>query len=303
MVPLDRVHWRERLSDVCFRRPVVVYVVLTYALTWAFTIPFVYLWRGPLEGNFEWWLIFFLPGAYGPTMAALIMAGILEGRPGVKHLLGRLLIWRAHWGWYLFALLTPLATLTTAVCVSSFRDAAWAAFAPGELVLSIPLAMLVALPFGPLAEELGWRGFALPELQRQYSALTSSLILGCVWTFWHTPMFWFPGAAIPSFLDVSGFSLALYLANITAISILLTTMFNNTAGSVPLAILLHTTFNAARNSLFAALPEPSQHQKVEIYVLNILILSAVAIVTQRLLRGSPGREPETVKEKAVRWAP
>jgi len=218
-------------------------------------------------------------------------------------LLGRLLIWRAHWGWYLFALLTPLATLAMAICLSSFRDAAWAALAPGKLVLSIPLAMLVALPFGPLAEELGWRGFALPRLERRFSALTSSLILGCVWTFWHTPMFWFPGAAIPSFLDVTWYSLLLYLANITAITVLLTTMFNNTAGSVPLAILLHTTFNAARNGLFAALPEPSQHQQMEIYVINILILSAVALITHRFLSGSPAGEPETVTERATRWPP
>jgi CAAX protease family protein len=219
-----------------------------------------------------------------------MMAGILRGRIGISHLLGRLLIWRAHWGWYLFAGLTPFATLALATSISSFRNSAWTGFAPGELVLSIPLALLVALPFGPLAEELGWRGFALPILQRRFRPIVSSLILGAVWTFWHTPMFFFPGAAIPSFLDVTWYSVLLYLVQITAVSVLLTTLFNNTGGSVPLAILLHATFNAARNALFSALPEPTQDQKVEIYVLNILILLAVAIVSQRLLPGLPVRE-------------
>ena len=168
MLRSDQTHSLERLTRVCSDRPIVSYVVLTYVVTWCFTIPFVYLWRGVLDRSFEWWLIIFLPGAYGPTIAAIMMAGILKGRIGIAHLLGRLLIWRAHWVWYLFAGLTPFATLATAISISSFRNSAWTLFAPGELVLSIPLALLVALPFGPLAEELGWRGFALPILQRRF---------------------------------------------------------------------------------------------------------------------------------------
>jgi hypothetical protein len=61
MFQSDQTHWLERLTRVCSGRPIVVYVVLTYAVTWCFLIPFVYLWRGWLDRSFEWWLIIFLP--------------------------------------------------------------------------------------------------------------------------------------------------------------------------------------------------------------------------------------------------
>jgi membrane protease YdiL (CAAX protease family) len=263
----------------CFsKHPFLFYVVLTYSISWALLIPFVYLWRGPLDRRFEWWLIFFLPGGYGPTIAALFQTRFFQGRKGVRHLLGSLFLWRAPWRWYLVAIIIPFASLILAVCLSSFRHAAWAGFARQELVLSIPVALLVALPFGPLAEELGWRGFALPMLQRRFSPLGSSLILAVVWTFWHTPLFWFPGAAIPSFLDLTWYSILLYGAQLAAISVLLTSVFNNTGGSVLLAILLHLTFNSARNGLLPAFPEPTEAQKLEIFVINILVLWVFALL-------------------------
>src|SRR6516164_4828627 len=113
------------MSGSLSKHPFLFYVVLTYTLSWAFLIPFVYLWRGPLDRHFEWWLLVFLPGGYGPTIAALIQVGLVRGRGGVRHLLGRLLLWRAHWGWYLFAGIIPFASLILALCISSFRHTAW----------------------------------------------------------------------------------------------------------------------------------------------------------------------------------
>lgn len=275
------------MLDFCARRPFLAYALLAYLLTWIFTIPFVYLWRGPLAGHFEWWLIVFLPGAYGPTLAALAMAGVRGGRAAVIQLVSRLFRWRASWRWYLFAALTPFATLTLAICMSSFRTSAWEGFVLSKLLVQIPVAMLVALPFGPLGEELGWRGFALPLLQQKFSTTTSSLILGAVWTFWHSPMFAFPGAAIPSFLQVALVSVLFYLVYTVATSVLLTTLFNHTGGSVLLAILLHTTHNAAGNAVFEALPEPTKEQRIEIYVMNIAVVAAVALVTTFLAKKGP----------------
>ena len=265
------------LRRLISEHPLLAYFVLTYAATWIFLGPFVYLWRVVLDRSFEPWLLVFFPGAYGPTIAALLMTYVLEGRKGIKHLLAKLLIWRVPGIWYLCVILLPIALLLLAVGFSDFRETALATFVPGNLLAAIPLYLLVALPFGPLGEELGWRGFALPRLQARFTPLVSSLILGVIWTFWHTPMFWFPGAAIPSFLELSLFSVLLYLALVTAEAVLFTVVFNYTQGSVLIAILFHLAFNASENILFSALQEPSYSQQLQIYIGNIMLMWLVAI--------------------------
>lgn len=259
--------------------PLLGYFVLSYVASWIFFGPFVYLWRVVLDRSFEPWLLVFFPGAYGPTIAALLMIYALEGRRGIKQLLAKLLIWRAPWMWYLGVILVPIVLLMLAIGLSDFRETALAMFMPGSLLAAIPLYLLIALPFGPLGEELGWRGFALPRLQARFSPLVSSLILGVAWTFWHTPMFWFPGAAIPSFLEISLFSVLLYLAQITAEAILFTVVFNYTRGSVLIAIVFHLTFNASKNILFSALPEPSSAHQLEIYIWGIILMWILALVS------------------------
>ena len=168
------------LRRLITEHPLLTYFVLTYAATWIFTGHFVYLWRVVLDRSFEPWLLIFLPGAYGPTIAALLMTYVLEGRRGIKQLLTKLLIWPVPGMWYLCVLFLPIALLTLAVGFSEFRETAQATFMPGSLLAAIPLYLLVALPFGPLGEELGWRGFALPRLQARFSPLVSSLILGVI---------------------------------------------------------------------------------------------------------------------------
>jgi membrane protease YdiL (CAAX protease family) len=266
-----------RIADFCTHHPLLSYFLLAYAISWAFFVPFVYLWRVVLDGQFEWWLIVFLPGGYGPTIAALVMAGVIGGKQGVKRLLATLLVWRVGWVWYLFAGLLPVALFGVAAFLSSFLGTA-AAFEPAKMLSNAPIALLVALPFGPMGEELGWRGFALPRLRERMGPWASTLVLGFAWTFWHLPMFWFPGAAIPSFMELSLGSIALYLAQITAVAGLLTILFEHTRGSVLLAILLHLTFNASENIVFAGLPGMEASQKRTVFILNIVLLSAVAAV-------------------------
>ena len=267
----------QRIADVCARCPLLSYFLLAYAVSWAFFVPFVYLWRVVLDGHFEWWLVVFLPGAYGPTIAAVVLAGVIDGKQGVKRLLAKLLIWRVGWVWYLFAGFLPIALLGLAVFLSSLGGTT-TTFEPAKMLSAVPVALLVALPFGPLGEELGWRGFALPRLRERMGPLASTLVLGVAWTFWHVPMFWFPGAAIPSFMGLSLGSIALYLVQITAVAGLLTVLFENTGGSVLLAILLHLTFNASENIVFAGLRGMEASQRREAFILKIVLLGVVAAV-------------------------
>ena len=251
---------------------------LTYLISWAFLTPFVVLWHTSLDQTIPLWALIFLPGAYGPTVAALILTRRKGGTVAVQDLLRRLLMWRVSLVWYAFALFVPIAVVAVAVALSSFRPAALAGFNPWPGLSVAPLALIAALPFGPLGEELGWRGYAQPRLLRSAGLLKSSLILGVAWTFWHTPMFWFPGAAIPSFLDPSLLSVGLYLAQITAEACLLTVLYVVSGGSVLLAVLFHMSFNTAETILYRMFPEPSAGQQLELYVIGIVINWILAVL-------------------------
>jgi len=265
----------DGLRAFCSRHPLLSYFLLTYAISWAFFVPFVYLWRVVLDGQFRWWMIAFLPGAYGPTIAAIVLAGVLDGKPGVKQLLAKFCIWRVSSVWYLFAGLLPVALFALAAFLSSSLGTG-GTFDSAAMLANAPIALLVALPFGPMGEELGWRGFALPRLRERMGPWAATLVLGVAWTFWHLPMFWFPGAAIPGFMGVSLFSVVVYLAQITAVAGLLTVLFEHTRGSVLLAILLHLTFNASENIVFAGSPDMVAAQKREVFIVNTVLLGVVA---------------------------
>jgi membrane protease YdiL (CAAX protease family) len=272
------------------RHPLIAFVALAYALTWALTIPFAYCYQVVLNQEFAPWLLVFFPAPFGPTFAALIMAWRLEGGEGVRRLLGRLKIWRASAGaWWVALFLSPL--IVAAAVLASGAGAT--VFAKSNLagIAMIPVLWLLALPFGPLPEELGWRGWFLPRLQSRMSPLKASLIIGVVWTFWHTPMFWFPGAAIPSFLELSATSVLLYLAQITAEAILFTVLFNRTRGSVLLAIVFHTTFNTAESVVFRLFESPTEAQDPSIYFWTIGLTWAAAIAALLLPGTKPVVEP------------
>jgi membrane protease YdiL (CAAX protease family) len=157
------------------KHPLIAFFVLAYLLSW-WVYPLVTF--SPMIG---------VVGLFGPALAAMIMAVVTGGRPGLRALLGRTVLWRVGLPWYAVALGVP------AVC---------AAVAAGLHVLfgvtsSVPLHGLSVLDFVlfvlVVGEELGWRGYGLPKLLEHWSPLVASLILGVLWGFWHLPTFVLPG--------------------------------------------------------------------------------------------------------------
>jgi membrane protease YdiL (CAAX protease family) len=131
------------------------------------------------------------------NLAAVVLKLSGEGLRGLRRLLGRLFVWRVDVRWYLFALLWPAAIslATTAVYVLSGGGAPdfsnppflkvyplppeLAAISPWPL---LPLVFLQYVLFGsPMGEEIGWRGYALPRMQTEWSALRASIVLGFLW--------------------------------------------------------------------------------------------------------------------------
>jgi len=235
--PFDSVkgHW-FRLT---LNRAVTFYFLLSYFLSWCVFVPLALQAQGLLSGLPAW---FHLLGAYGPLLAALITALAFEGLDGARRLLAQLTRWRIGWGWWLVALGSPLLLFAAAVLLSNLfgSPAGWNAFGrvdelPGLAGLAGWAVWL--LTFG-LGEETGWRGFALPHLQRRYSARTATLILGFLWAGWHAPTFFYN-------YELSAFSVLAFTVSILSGALLLTWLYNSTGGSVLATLVWHGTFNAA----------------------------------------------------------
>lgn len=223
-----------------------------------------------------------LVGAFGPTLAALVVTGLTRGRRGLRALLGRLLIWRIGLPWYLFVLLWPAAVSLTATglyvlfggTAPDFAHPPFLEIAPLPTELQavgpwplMPFVFLQNLLIGSaMGEEIGWRGFALPRLQTRWGALSASLLIGLLWGLWHLPLYLTPGHPMAN--RFFGWT----LLDLLAISVLFTWVFNHTRGSLLPALLLHAAMSVT--ALFLARPEGST-------VIALALTGAVALLIIR----------------------
>jgi len=242
-------------NGVLARHPLVLYFIIAYAGSWLVVLPYLRFGDGAGLLPFSWPVPFAVSAALapfaGPCLAAFILTGLTEGRAGIHRLLRRIVLWRVvGFQWYLFALVgIPAITMLGAVVLpgvlASFQTPAL------SLLLAYPTSFVVSLLIGgPLGEEPGWRGFALPRLQQLQGPLIGSLILGILWAFWHLPYFWMPEWGTPksNILDIVWFALAAI-----ALTVIYTWVFNNTKGSLLIVILVHASNDAFFiNQLFVA---------------------------------------------------
>jgi membrane protease YdiL (CAAX protease family) len=165
------------------------------------------------------------------------MTWLTDGWRGLQELGGRLCRWRIRPIWWLAAVL-PLLLYAGVAVLSCFAGEQCSN--PGVLgqIDHLPDLGIAALPlwvltFG-LGEESGWRGYALPRLQRGRSALSATLLLWLLWAFWHLPMFFYRYEATM----VAGFATGLLAGAIT-----LTWLYNSTGGSILAVAVWHGAFN------------------------------------------------------------
>jgi membrane protease YdiL (CAAX protease family) len=253
----DALRLGAHRGGVLARHPLVYYFLIAYAGTWLVTVPLALSANGVglLPFGIPDGSLFFVSAAWvflGPTLAALIMTGTTEGRAGIRRLLDRYVLWRVGLRWYLVILIGPpvIILLTTIVlpgALASFQTLA--PLDPLVLVVSFPLVLIFG---GPLFEEGGWRGFALPRLQRLHGSFVGSLILGILWACWHLPLFWITVWGTPPTI----LNMVLYVPSVIFMTIVYTWVFNNTKGSLLIIILLHTSFDVLVGPVGQLFPAP-----------------------------------------------
>lgn len=229
------ISWIEKHS-------LVLYFVLAYAVTWSFHIPLVLSKRGLIQAQIPM-AIHYL-GAFGPLISALILTALTEGMNGIRAVVTRWFKWRVAMRYYAFAILGPIGLFTLAVLFNRLTSGGWADLALlGEAdylpYLGFLGTLLLWLLTYALGEETGWRGYALPRLQRKYSAASATLILAVIWACWHIPAFFYRDTYIQ--MGILGFPM--FLVSITFATMVFTWLYNSTNGSLLLVILFHAFFN------------------------------------------------------------
>lgn len=220
----------------------------------------------------------------GPTLAAFIMTGVIQGRVGIKRLLRRYVLWRVKFRWYLVVLLViPASEVLGAIVLpgvlASYQSLTF------SMVLAYPAAFAATFILGgPLGEEPGWRGFALPRLQAAHGPLAGSLILGVLWALWHLPLFW-TGVWTPPTIP----NIVMFILMITALTVVMTWVFNNAKGSLLITMLMHASFNTFANKIVAPLfPAPILN---EYGLLPVLVgFGAMALLVVASTRGRLGHQ-------------
>jgi membrane protease YdiL (CAAX protease family) len=237
IMPNAKVDKRERSLLVAF-------FVLTFAITWGLALLIV-LFPGPLTALFGPVSAanpLFILAVAGPTVAATILTAMRAGRTGLRALYSGLTRWRFGIGWYA-AILAGIPLIAFAVSQVAGAERKANLGTPALLVAFL----LNQLILGPLGEELGWRGFALPRLLKRFSPLVASLILGVIWGVWHLPAFFVSG------LPQTSLALPVFLLNVLFLSILATWIYRGTGGSVLSVALFHFAVNCAIDAFGAPL--------------------------------------------------
>jgi membrane protease YdiL (CAAX protease family) len=226
----------HRMRSRIARHPVVAFFIVTCAFSWILWGLMIASQRGSLPFRFptNW------TGSFGPFFGAIVVAAALKGGAGVRDLLRPVLRWRFGPRWYFFVVIGIVLPFLAAIGIYALlgRSVSIGRTELAAGLKTLPLYYVVILLIGgPLGEEIGWRGFALPRLLERRGMLGASLVVFAMWFAWHVPLFWLEGAA------QKGSSIPVFALLVLASSVIFTWTYVGTGGSLLAVLLLHASIN------------------------------------------------------------
>jgi len=226
----------ERLIYVISKEN-IIFLSFTFTLTWVAHWFLVYLVQSGILGlnqPLSQFLIFV--GGSAPTVGAYITILFTKKGESIEKFNLRLFKFKVSYKWYIFALVIPVILGVIGVFMAYLYNKQFFLGNPIKpIYLYIP-GLFSSIIFGGI-EELGWRGTLLPELQKKYNNIVSTIIVGAIWGIWHLPYFYLPGTS--SF----GNSVFLFILSAIGVSFFLTILYIKTE-SIFLCILFHASLNA-----------------------------------------------------------
>ena len=232
---------------------IIFFLLLTFGISWSCWLTVVFLQLNTLHHPAG--AALFLIGGFGPSAAGtyfILRRSTSETR---RFFRSRLFSFRRiGWAWLGILLLLYPAVFTAAAFLDNYLFTQSFPQAEGlRLMLGSPsfflLNLLTLFFLGPVSEEIGWRGFMLEELQKDFSPLQASLWIGLFWGLWHLPLFFMPGTfqGMQSFWTMYT---AAYFLNVFGYSIFITLIYNQTNKSILGAVLIHLSINFTLTALY-----------------------------------------------------
>lgn len=226
------------------KHPVLAYYILTFTISWGSVL--VIFGPGVFLGTREISFVGLSPFVYlaflaGPSVAGILLTGIIYGRTGLRDVRSRLFRWRVGAGFYAVALLTAPLLMTAILFALSLTSPA---FLPAIITTGDKTSLLVSgIVIGLVVsffEELGWTGFVIPELRKRHGLLATGLIVGLLWGAWHFPLF--SGSASSSGLSSAFYLAVLLFSWLPPYRVLMVWVYDHTQ-SLLVAMLMHMTID------------------------------------------------------------
>jgi CAAX protease family protein len=277
------------LKRLIIRHPLIAFFVIAFAGEWIVFLPLVLSQNGqgllpytlPALGPIPpayWFTV--LASIAGPTLASFTVTAITSGTAGVQQLLRRYVLWRVGLRWYLLVFLgLPLIQLA---CTSIFLGIAPLTFFiqkwPLYFTTFLPNVLIITFAV-QIWEEGGWSGYAVPNLQKRFGALRAALILGALWGLFHLPVFLVPGQIFDQRVGLITIIVQLVITMIAGVllRIIMNWVFNNTKGSILIAILFHSSDDAS-NGGSACITHLLPASQLGVYGLATILVPLVATV-------------------------
>ena len=264
------------MAKLATRWPLLTFFTLAYVLAWAAWAPLVLSRTGLGLLPIDLGLPYIVPGTYAPLAAALITQRLTTGRWRIGALLGA---WPRFFAGIAGGAMLVTAAFILLPAVWVFQDGvlnlAWAgvAFYPERIAVAAAQA-------GPVGEEPGWRGFALPRLQAVHQPVTAATILGVLWAAWHLPLFLVSGWA--------GLPFPVYVLLVVALGFIVNFAFNVSRASMGVAIVTHAVFNASSAIMGRVFTGAEIRATVSPSVVLVCSFVLVATVVTLVTRGRLG---------------
>jgi uncharacterized protein len=239
------------------RHDLLLFFVLAYLLSWAL-----------------WPLVILNPTSsplvpFGPLIAAVVVSLLAGGPKELWALLRQLTRWRVHPIWYVIALLGPCVAAGAAAALAAATGMPMQRSGAYTDIGAVGFTFLSMMIIVGLFEEVGWRGFALPRLQRRLDAIWAALVLGVLWMLWHLPeLISDPTRQRPPLQ---------FFVLVLALSVIFTWLYNSTNGSLPIVIICHAAIDTVGRYM---LPEFSNggYQVVWWFMVGIYVVIAIIVV-------------------------
>jgi len=268
------LRWRS-----LFDGSLVVFVLIAFGATWMGWGTFRALhlqspWRQPSVLGWTLWL-----SGSCVSIGGIVAAYVQGGRPAMMSLLRRSVRTAAPLSCWAYALLLPFAWELPARLIVALRAGQPLVFHPEALALLVSPAVLLHFVTGPIGEELGWRGYLLPQMMTVLPRIRASLVVGFIWSLWHIPLY--IGLIITNSTDW-----LLFIAETTVLGVLFLVLMIRSSWAISLAILFHWAVNVVPGVVDRMIPAHLNRQDL---VLQSLITGAILCVLAAGLSAGLGR--------------